>query len=139
MAYNLTGGIMSILNKLKEDIKKKSIQNEIDELREILNKYMVKLNKVLNENSKMSFDYAGGDFHNYGYFDFKDGYLFHIDTSEKLVSVLMFGTSFGLEFKWHRKTQSLTYWNHSISKESAKSDAVDLVYKIGKYIEELDG
>lgn len=130
---------MSILNKLKEDIKKKSMQKEIDELREILNKYMIKLNSVLYENSKMSFDYAGGDFHNYGYFDFKDGYLFHIDTSENLVSVVMFGTSFGVEFKWYRKTQSLTYWNHSISKESAKSDAIDLVYNIGKYIDELNG
>lgn len=129
---------MDIKDKIQQDLGKLHVYNEIELLRKALNIYMVRLNNYLVSKGSMSFDYYGGCFNNNGYFDFTKNVLFIIDCKNTLVTVEVFGgQSFYAVFKFYAKSNSLSYWKHSVGSSNAKEDIIALIERVESQTKEL--
>ena len=128
---------MNIKDKIQQDLDKLQVYNEIELLRKALNIYMVRLNNYLMSKGSMSFDYYGGCFNNNGYFDFTKNVLFIIDCKSTLATVEVFGQSFYAVFKFYAKSNSLSYWEHSVGSSTAKEDIIALIERIESQTKEL--
>lgn len=130
---------MNIKQRLESDVAKYNVSGDIEGLKAVLNKYMLDLNKALQNMASISFDYCGGCFSSHGYFDFSKEYLFIIDCEKDMMSdVKIFGgINFYAEFKFHKKSGNLTYWKHSVKSVNAKSSIENLIVLVKDKIEEL--
>ena len=129
---------MNIKDKIQQDLDKLHVSKEIELLRKALNTYMVRLNNYLFSKGSMSFDYYGGCFNNNGYFDFTKNAIFIIDCKNTLVTVEVFGgQSFYAVFKFYAKSNSLSYWEHSVGSPTAKEDIIALIERIESQTKEL--
>ena len=129
---------MNIKDKIQQDLDKLHVSKEIELLRKALNIYMVRLNNYLVSKGSMSFDYYGGCFNNNGYFDFTKNVLFIIDCKNTLATVEVFGgQSFYAVFKFYAKSNSLSYWEHSVGSANAKEDITNLIKLVDCQTKEL--
>lgn len=129
---------MNIKDKIQQDLDKLHVSKEIELLRKALNIYMVRLNNYLVSKGSMSFDYYGGCFNNNRYFDFTKNVLFIIDCKNTLATVEVFGgQSFYAVFKFYAKSNSLSYWEHSVGSSNAKEDIIALIESIESQTKEL--
>lgn len=129
---------MNIKDKIQQDLDKLHVSKEIELLRKALNTYMVRLNNYLVSKGSMSFDYYGGCFHNNGYFDFTNSVLFIVDCKNTLATVEVFGgQSFYAVFKFYAKSNSLSYWKHSVNSPTAKEDIIALIERVESQTKEL--
>ena len=129
---------MNIKDKIQQDLDKLHVSKEIEQLRKALNTYMVRLNNCLVSKGSMSFDYYGGCFNNNGYFDFTKNAIFIIDCKNTLVTVEVFGgQSFYAVFKFYAKSNSLSYWEHSVKSHNSKEDIITLIERVEYQNKEL--
>ena len=129
---------MNIKDKIQQDLDKFHVSKEIELLRKALNIYMVRLNNYLVSKGSMSFDYYGGCFRYHGYFNFTKDVLFLMDCKNELVTVEVFGgQSFYAVFKFYAKSNSLSYWEHSVTSPTAKEDIIALIERIESQTKEL--
>ena len=129
---------MNIKDKIQQDLDKLTVSNEIEQLRKALNIYMVRLNNYLVSKGSMYFDYYGGCFNNNGYFDFTKNALFIIDCKNTLATVEVFGgQSFYAVFKFNAKSNSLSYWEHSVGSVNAKEDILALIERVESQTKKL--
>ena len=130
---------MNILEKMEQDIANLTVSEEIKLLQQSLKTYMVKLNQLLQSKGSMSFDYFGGCFSSYGYFNFNKDFLIYVDTDKTPVTLtLLNSVAVDLEFKFHPKTGNLNYWSHVVKSPRAKETLVGLITQINSKIKETE-
>lgn len=129
---------MSIKNKIKNDIAKLTVTDEVEALRVILTEYLIKLDKYLFDQSGMNFDYCGGCFSSHGYFDFDRNVTILETIGDVFTTInILYTPHYSVTFKFNKKHKMLNYWSHTVKSKDAKQEINSLIYLIGEVVKEL--